>query len=671
MQTIKLIEISKSFKSKKALNKVSIEFKSDRISGLLGPNGSGKTTLFNIIAGFLSPDLGKILLDNNILNNKSLSLRTKLGISYLPQEASIFRDLSVYDNIFSIAELFHNKENSLKITENLIKQFSLINFQKTKGKLLSGGERRRTEIARALASSPKFLLLDEPFAGIDPIAIEEVKSTISLLKKMKIGMIITDHNVKEALSIVDFGYIIYNGKIIKSGSPNEIISDKFVKKIYLGKSYNWMPFNHRSYINGTYLPPGDKSISHRILILAGQAIGKSQIFNLLEGEDVVNTLKAMRVLGVRIKKNDKGYCVFGVPPGGLFQPNRIIDFGNSGTGIRLISGLISSNNIHVKLVGDRSLSKRPMKRVTEHLSRIGAQFELKNETYPPIKLKGTGNALPLTFKIKIPSAQIKSAIMLSALNTKGTVEIKEFKTTRDHTENMLKSMGYNIKVKENSKHRFIKMKNNKELKTLDYNVPGDPSSAAFFISAACLRPGSKLIVKNMLYNKTRVGFIKTLKNMGGNIKVTRKRKIHNELIVDLKVEQKKYLRSIILKDEDVPLQIDEIPILSIAAAFANGLTIFKGLKELTVKESDRLLLIHKNLKKIGVKSIVKGYDLLIYGNNNLKKGAAIIKHDNDHRILMSFFIANLICKKNNIINDKSCVKTSYPTFFKHISKFSN
>ncbi len=238
MQTIKLIEVSKSFKTKKALNNVNIEFKSNRINGLLGPNGSGKTTLFNIIAGFMSPDLGEIFLDNNILNDKSLSFRTKLGISYLPQEASIFRDLSVYDNIFSIAELFHNKKSSIKITENLIKQFSLSNFQKTKGKLLSGGERRRTEIARALASTPKFLLLDEPFAGIDPIAIEEVKSTISLLKKLNIGMIITDHNVKEALSIVDFGYIIYNGEIIKSGSPNEITSDKFVKKIYLGKNYN-------------------------------------------------------------------------------------------------------------------------------------------------------------------------------------------------------------------------------------------------------------------------------------------------------------------------------------------------------------------------------------------------------------------------------------------------
>ena len=238
MQTIKLIEVSKSFKSKKALHNINIEFSSDQVSGLLGPNGSGKTTLFNIVAGFLTPDIGKIFLNKHNLNEISLSLRTKLGISYLPQEASIFRDLSVYDNIFAIAELFYDKKNSIKITESLIRQFSLGNFQDTKGKLLSGGERRRTEIARALASNPKFLLLDEPFAGIDPIAIEEVKSTISLLKRMNIGIIITDHNVKEALSIVEFGYIIYNGEIIKSGSPKEITSDKFVKKIYLGKDYS-------------------------------------------------------------------------------------------------------------------------------------------------------------------------------------------------------------------------------------------------------------------------------------------------------------------------------------------------------------------------------------------------------------------------------------------------
>ena len=432
-----------------------------------------------------------------------------------------------------------------------------------------------------------------------------------------------------------------------------------------------MPLNKFSKIKGTYLPPGDKSISHRVLILAGQAIGKSEISNLLEGEDVMNTLKAMRLLGAQIKKKNSKYHVFGIPPGGLFQPLKTIDFGNSGTGIRLISGLISSNNIQANLVGDSSLSKRPMKRVTEHLTRIGANIELRKKLYPPIKLKGTGNAVPLTFEILIPSAQIKSAIMLSALNTKGTIKIKEFKSTRDHTENMLKSMGYNIKVKENLKHRFIEMKNNKNLKTINYKVPGDPSSAAFFISAACIKPGSKLIVRNILFNKTRVGFIKTLKKMGGNIKVIRKRKVHNELIADLKIEQIKNLNSTTLESDDVPLQVDEIPILSIAASFANGLSIFKGLKELTVKESNRLLLIHENLKKIGVKSKIKNFDLYIYGNHDLKKGAGVIKHDDDHRILMSFFIANMICKKNNIIKDKSCVKTSYPTFFKHISKFSN
>ncbi len=432
-----------------------------------------------------------------------------------------------------------------------------------------------------------------------------------------------------------------------------------------------MPLNKNSFIKGIYFPPGDKSISHRVLILSGQAIGKSEVSNLLEGEDVINTLKAMRLLGIQIEKKSKKYCIFGLPPGALFQPNKAINFGNSGTGIRLISGLVSSNNIEVKLFGDRSLSKRPMKRVTKHLSRIGAKIELKKNLFAPIKLKGTGNAVPLTFEILIPSAQIKSAIMLSALNTNGVVKIKEFKTTRDHTENMLKSMGYNIKVKENSKHRYIEMKNDKELRTINYNVPGDPSSAAFFISAACLKPGSKLIVKNLLFNKTRIGFIKTLKNMGANIKVISRRKIHNELIADLKIDQKKKLNSTILESDDVPLQVDEIPILSIAASFANGLTIFRGLKELTVKESNRLLLIHENLKKIGVKSEIKNYDLYIYGNHILKKGGAIIKHNEDHRILMSFFIANMICKKNNIIKDKSCVKTSYPTFFKQISQFSN
>jgi len=236
-QIIKLKNIHKSFKSKQALKNINIEFKNNNITGLLGPNGSGKTTLFNIISGFLSPDKGSVLVGDKDLTTLSLSSRSHLGISYLPQESSIFRDMNVYDNIYSIAELFHNRSKSIEITNSLIGQFSLNGFVKTKGKLLSGGERRRTEIARALASSPRFLLLDEPFAGIDPIAIDEIQTTIKFLKKLNVGVIITDHNVREALKIVDFGFIIYNGEIIKSGTPEEIISDEFVKKIYLGNAY--------------------------------------------------------------------------------------------------------------------------------------------------------------------------------------------------------------------------------------------------------------------------------------------------------------------------------------------------------------------------------------------------------------------------------------------------
>ena len=425
------------------------------------------------------------------------------------------------------------------------------------------------------------------------------------------------------------------------------------------------------FFKGSYFPPGDKSISHRIIILGSQAVGKSIVTNLLEGEDVLNTIKVMCELGANIKKRDNKFIIYGLPPGSLFQPKKKLDFGNSGTGIRLIAGLVSSNNIKTVLIGDKSLNSRPMKRVTEHLSRIGSIIKLKNNFYPPINIKGVGNAIPLNFEIKIPSAQIKSSIILSSLNTNGLVKIKEFRSTRDHTENMLKSMGYNIKVKHDENYRYIELKNDRLLKPIKYQVPGDPSSAAFLITGACLLPGSKLLVKNILFNKTRIGFIETLKSMGGNIKVIKKEKLNNETVADIFIDQKRNLKSVLVKSSKIPLQIDEVPILSIAASFANGISIFKGLKELTVKESNRLDLIHKNLLKMGVKSEVKGFDLYIHGNNKLKKGNANIIHNHDHRIVMAFYVANLICEKRNIIKDKSCVNTSYPSFFKDITKFLN
>ena len=292
-------------------------------------------------------------------------------------------------------------------------------------------------------------------------------------------------------------------------------------------------------LKGVYLPPGDKSISHRIIILGSQAVGKSSVTNLLESEDVLNTVKVMRQLGSNIKKIDGKYIIFGLPPGTLFEPKKELNFGNSGTSIRLITGLLSTNNIKTKLVGDKSLSSRPMKRVTEHLKRIGAVFILKKNNFLPMTIKGSANPIPLNYEISIPSAQIKSAVMLSALNTLGKVTIKEFSSTRDHTERMLKTMNYNILFKEKKEFRYITMSSDKELNSLNYKVAGDPSSAAFMITAASLKIGSKIKVKNMLYNPTRIGFLLTLKRMGANIVIKNKRIVHNEVIADIFVHQKK------------------------------------------------------------------------------------------------------------------------------------
>jgi lipopolysaccharide export system ATP-binding protein len=237
MNRVSVKNIKKKFKTKEALKDISVIFKKNSITGLLGPNGSGKTTLFNIITGFVDPDAGSIYLDDEDVSTYSLHRRSQLGLTYLPQEASIFRDLTVYENILSVAELFIAKDKINEKLNQLIKDFSLEEFIKRKGKFLSGGERRRTEIARALACEPSFIMMDEPFAGIDPIAIQEVKDTIAKLKRNNIGVIITDHNVREALKIVDYAHIIFKGSLIREGRPSDIVKDEFVKKIYLGQDY--------------------------------------------------------------------------------------------------------------------------------------------------------------------------------------------------------------------------------------------------------------------------------------------------------------------------------------------------------------------------------------------------------------------------------------------------
>ena len=239
MQKIKLIDVSKSFKSKKALSNINIEFISNRINGLLGPNGSGKTTLFNIIAGFLSPDSGKIFLDENNLNHMSLSLRTKLGISYLPQEASIFRGLNVEDNIKSILEIAETDKQIIESNlDQLLTEFDISHLRRTPSLALSGGERRRVEIARCLAGKPNYILLDEPFAGIDPIALGEIKELVSHLKDKGVGVLITDHNVRETMGLIDRAVLIHEGSVLIEGKPEDIIKNDDVRRVYLGERFS-------------------------------------------------------------------------------------------------------------------------------------------------------------------------------------------------------------------------------------------------------------------------------------------------------------------------------------------------------------------------------------------------------------------------------------------------
>ena len=443
------------------------------------------------------------------------------------------------------------------------------------------------------------------------------------------------------------------------------INPKKIDNLYFSKNQS---------LSGRVTVPGDKSISQRALIISLISCGKTIIEDILDSEDVYHTLNAVKELGANVKKKSGVLEVKGIGIGNLLSPSKPIYMGNSGTGTRLLLGLVAGSNALVTFYGDESLTNRPMERVVSPLLEMGASVISAKNTKLPITISGArlkGFTLPIDYKLLTPSAQVKSAILLAALSARGNSFVTEYKETRNYTERMLKGSGVSIQVnKKNKNKRVISIKGTSFIKSKNIKVAGDPSSAVFLAVAAIITKKSSISIENVLLDKFRLTVFETLKKMGGNIKLINKRKIHNELIADLKIEQKNILRSTILESNDVPLQIDEIPILSIAASFACGHTVFKGLKELTVKESNRLLLINENLKKMGVKSKINRYDLHIYGNQNLKEGGAVIRHDNDHRILMSFFIANMICEKNNIIKDKSCVNTSYPAFFKDISQFS-
>ena len=418
---------------------------------------------------------------------------------------------------------------------------------------------------------------------------------------------------------------------------------------------------------GTINIPGDKSISHRALIIGSQATGIVKVTNLLESADVFSTMNALRKFGVHIVKRGKDYYVYGLVVGGLREYNGTINCGNSGTTARLMMGLLSTYPITINFIGDKSLSKRPMARVINLLREFGANALPENKNTMPFKFLGSYVGLQNDQKLNVPSAQLKSAWCLAALNTKGISTLEERFETRDHTEIMLKYLGANIKVKKSKNKKIISIFGKTPIDAKDISVPGDISSAAFMIILALISKNSKVIVRNVLLNPTRTGILDVLKKMKAKIKIKNKKNICGEVVGDIEA-QSSNLKATTVPEKMAPRLIDEYPILFIAACFAKGTSIFNGIEELRVKESDRIKSMEDGLKPLGIKISSTKSSVKITGTNSFKLNKKIkIDAKGDHRIAMSFYVLSQVLNKSFKIKDFNYVKTSFPSFTKTIN----
>ncbi len=417
-------------------------------------------------------------------------------------------------------------------------------------------------------------------------------------------------------------------------------------------------------INGIPNIPGDKSISHRSIIIPSISNGICEVDNILRSDDVLHTLNAFKTMGVKIENYKNKIIIYGKGLNSLHEPKDPIYLGNSGTSARLLTGLLSAQKFKSVLTGDKSLSSRPMKRISDPLSRMNAKIITSNGSLP-LRIEAS-NLIPTIIDLKIPSAQIKSGLLLASLNIKGKTTIIEHKITRDHTETMLSSFGSNIKVfKENNK-KIINIEGQKELLPKNIDVPNDLSSSAFFIVSALINKNSNIILRNINNNPTRNGIILALKKMGGKIKLKNQRYHNNENVCDIEVSSSELI-GCELGPEFADLMIDEYPILAIAASFANSPSLFRGLKELRVKESDRLKLILLNLQKCGVECKSENDNLFINPKKKYDVINNIIQTDFDHRIAMAFCIMATKIGPLNILDSES-IKTSFPNFLEELNK---
>lgn len=426
------------------------------------------------------------------------------------------------------------------------------------------------------------------------------------------------------------------------GQPQPLIASKAIRNL-----------------TGRVRVPGDKSISHRALMFGALATGKTTITGLLEAEDVLNTAKAVTALGAAATKTGDTWTVLGRGTGGLKQPDAPLDFGNSGTGTRLMMGVVAGHDITVTMTGDASLSRRPMGRVLKPLRQMGLLTHEARDTLP-LTVQGSAHLVPIEYVLPVPSAQVKSAILIAGLMAAGETTVIEKEPTRDHTERMLRYFGASVETEVKNGLTRITVHGDAELEGRDVVVPGDPSSAAFLICAALLVPGSDVTVEGVLVNETRTGLYTTLLEMGADITFENQREEGGEPVADLRARHS-ILKGVHVPADRAPSMIDEYPVLAAVAGFAQGDTRMDGLAELKVKESDRLAATAAGLEANGVRATVEGDTLIVHGTGRVRGGGTVTTHL-DHRIAMAFLTMGLASEKPVMVDDTAMIATSFPSF---------
>jgi 3-phosphoshikimate 1-carboxyvinyltransferase len=417
-------------------------------------------------------------------------------------------------------------------------------------------------------------------------------------------------------------------------------------------------------LSGRVRVPGDKSISHRALMFGALATGRTRISGLLEGEDVLNTAKALQALGCPVAKIGANWEILGRGVGGLAEPAGDIDYGNSGTGLRLMMGVVAGHDMRVRFVGDPSLSRRPMGRILKPLTQMGLEVAERGRETLPLTIRGSADLLPIEYRPPVASAQIKSAVLIAGLHASGETTVIEGQATRDHTERMLRHFGAEVVVAERNGARVITIEGDAELAGRDVVVPGDPSSTAFLVSAALIVPGSEIAIDGVLVNPTRTGFYVTLAEMGADITFRNEREEGGEPVADILVRHSK-LKGVRVPPDRAPSMIDEYPVLACLAAYAEGETRMEGLSELKVKESDRLAATAAGLAANGVPAKVEGDNLIVGGvrgtSGGVRGGGTVATHL-DHRIAMAFLTLGLGADRPVTIDDADTIATSFPEF---------